>query len=234
MDNWTDKVNTKWTPPEGLFKSSASNIAKVLYENSKDKRQAVARLNFYINRSGRNLSSEDINRLQLAKRKLIAKYTIDVMHSVKESISDFIDTYKTGANYLDNKVYGKILDKTGNDVKAANAVKRNRLKRKLRMGLAAIPGLPVPIPGAAAVTAIGLGAMPELSAGALKKSSKLFSETNFSDRRLDAYILKRALKLKQKGFNIDNMVDLITDDDAYSDYATRLLHKNRYLFKSEK
>jgi len=67
---WVAKIETKWHPPEGFFEQSAQKIAEGLKRASKDLKQAMSRLNFYINRAGENLSAEDKNRLELAKEKL--------------------------------------------------------------------------------------------------------------------------------------------------------------------
>lgn len=67
---WSGKVETKWEPKEGFFKQSAEKIASGLKRASKDLKQAMSRLNFYINRAGENLSSEDKKRLENAKEKL--------------------------------------------------------------------------------------------------------------------------------------------------------------------
>ena len=71
---WSGKVKTKWKPPEGFFKQGASKIASGLKRVSKDAKQAMGRLNFYINRAGRNLSPEDMARLNSAKKKLQKLY----------------------------------------------------------------------------------------------------------------------------------------------------------------
>lgn len=68
--NWSDKVKTKWSPPEGLFTRSAEEIAKVLHDESDDLQQAMSRLNFYVNRAGDNLSSERVKTLESVKSKL--------------------------------------------------------------------------------------------------------------------------------------------------------------------
>jgi len=65
-------VKTKWSPPEGFFKQDAGKIASGLMKESKDQAQAMERLNFYINRAGKNLSAEDKARLEDAKKKLAA------------------------------------------------------------------------------------------------------------------------------------------------------------------
>ena len=72
---WSSKVKTKWKSPAGLFKSSAGKIASTLKKNSKDLKQAMSRLNFYINRAGKNLSASDKKRLNAAKAKLRSLYT---------------------------------------------------------------------------------------------------------------------------------------------------------------
>ena len=70
--HWSSSVHEKWTPPEGFFTKSASAIAKGLLAASKDESQAMKRLNFYINRAGKNLSADDRARLEAAKAKLEA------------------------------------------------------------------------------------------------------------------------------------------------------------------
>ena len=69
---WVKTVATKWEPPKGFFKQSASKIASGLLAASKDKKQAMSRLNFYINRAGEGLSPEDETKLEKAK-DLISK-----------------------------------------------------------------------------------------------------------------------------------------------------------------
>ena len=64
---WSKDVETKWSPPEGFFKQSAEEIARGLREASDGLAQAMDRLDFYINRSGSNLSPEDRDRLERAK-----------------------------------------------------------------------------------------------------------------------------------------------------------------------
>lgn len=71
-DLWSGNIESGWHPPEGLFQTSATNIAKVLL--AADKSKAMKRLTFYINRAGENLSSEDEQRLNHAK-EIISKTT---------------------------------------------------------------------------------------------------------------------------------------------------------------
>lgn len=71
---WSGDVETKWHPKEGIFTKSAKKIAKYLKAESEDLKQAMSRLNFYINRSGSNLGSADKQRLEDAKEKLRKLY----------------------------------------------------------------------------------------------------------------------------------------------------------------
>ena len=73
---WSGEVATKWEPPEGLFTSSAENIAKVLHSQSNDLKQAMSRLNFYINRAGDKLSSARRRTLEDAKELLRKKFGV--------------------------------------------------------------------------------------------------------------------------------------------------------------
>ncbi|MDW5264508.1 MULTISPECIES: tRNA adenosine(34) deaminase TadA [Acidobacteriaceae] len=73
---WSAKVNTDSThPDEGLFNKNASAIAKVLASKKvspKGPASGMRMLNFYINRAGKNLSSERHAELEKAKDKLSA------------------------------------------------------------------------------------------------------------------------------------------------------------------
>ena len=70
---WTGKVKPKWEPPEGLFTKSAEEIADVLFSDSEDLQQAMSRINFYVNRAGKNLDSERKRVLNKAKDLLSDK-----------------------------------------------------------------------------------------------------------------------------------------------------------------
>ena len=72
---WSGKVDTKWKPAENFYKQSAIKIASGLKSNSKDLKQAMSRLNFYINRAGKNIDVMDKKRLNAAKEKLHSLYT---------------------------------------------------------------------------------------------------------------------------------------------------------------
>jgi hypothetical protein len=71
---WSGDVETKFHPKEGIFTKSASEIAKYLKDNSKDLKQAMSRLVYFINRGGKNIKKEDRDRLDLAKEKLRKLY----------------------------------------------------------------------------------------------------------------------------------------------------------------
>jgi hypothetical protein len=72
--NWSDEVQTKFTPKKDIFKQSSEEIAEYFYNNSKDLKQALARINFYLNRAGKNLKLEDKTRIEKAKDILRSKY----------------------------------------------------------------------------------------------------------------------------------------------------------------
>ena len=55
---WSAKVKTTWTPPAGLFTKSAADIAKGVTACGADLQTAMSRINFYVNRAGKNLSAE--------------------------------------------------------------------------------------------------------------------------------------------------------------------------------
>ena len=61
------KVETKYTPPEGLFLKSGKEIARQLRKDSKDDGQAMKRLVFYMNRAGKDCP----NKRELNKAKKI-------------------------------------------------------------------------------------------------------------------------------------------------------------------
>lgn len=71
---WSGKVEVKWEPPEGFFTKGAVAIADGLHSASKTLKQAMSRLNFYINRAGDNLSRDDHKRLERAKELLHKKF----------------------------------------------------------------------------------------------------------------------------------------------------------------
>jgi hypothetical protein len=73
-EKWSAGVTTHWTPKEGFFTQPAEKIASGLARNSKDLKQAMSRLNFYVNRAGKNLDTDDKTRLELAKEKLRKKF----------------------------------------------------------------------------------------------------------------------------------------------------------------
>ena len=58
-------VKAKFKPKEGIFTKSGEEIARYLLKNGKKK--AMSRLNFYMNRAGKNLS----NRSELERAKSI-------------------------------------------------------------------------------------------------------------------------------------------------------------------
>ena len=91
-DKWSKDVDSKWKPPEGFFKGSADSIAKGLKSASDDLKQAMSRLNFYINRAGDNLSKEDKDKLEKAKDKLDSLYG--------EKKESFLSSNKSAKSYF--------------------------------------------------------------------------------------------------------------------------------------
>jgi hypothetical protein len=82
-DMWSSEVDTEWTPPEDLFTKDSEIIANTLKKSSESLKQAMARLNFYINRAGDNLSSDDKKRLEKAKDLLSGMFTEACKKKVK-------------------------------------------------------------------------------------------------------------------------------------------------------
>jgi hypothetical protein len=74
INKWSSKVKTKYSPPEGLFTKDASTIATQLANDSTDLKQAMSRLNFYLNRAGKNLPSERKTEIEKAKKLLNQKF----------------------------------------------------------------------------------------------------------------------------------------------------------------
>lgn len=61
LSNWINNVDTDWKPKEGLFTGDDPKyIANYLMKHSKDKSQAMSRLNFYMNRAGKNLTNKTV------------------------------------------------------------------------------------------------------------------------------------------------------------------------------
>ena len=73
---WSQKVKEKWHPREGLFRSgSAEEIASEVSEHGKASlKTAMARINFYMNRAGKNLPDNEKGRLNRAKEILDKRY----------------------------------------------------------------------------------------------------------------------------------------------------------------
>jgi hypothetical protein len=65
---WSGKVDTKVTPPEGLFASgTAAKIAEWSIQSHHDLKSAMASLNFYVNRAGKNLTHDRRSTIDTAK-----------------------------------------------------------------------------------------------------------------------------------------------------------------------
>jgi hypothetical protein len=75
MSKWIKTVKTKWKPDPKLFTKSASVIAKAVFDGAKNLQQAMARLTFYENRAGANLSPSHRKNIEEAKKKVRASFT---------------------------------------------------------------------------------------------------------------------------------------------------------------
>ena len=71
---WSSKVKTKWEPPKDLFTKSSNKIASALISASSDLKQAMSRVNFYVNRAGENLTDKDIKKFNKVKEILRKHY----------------------------------------------------------------------------------------------------------------------------------------------------------------
>lgn len=71
---WSGKVDTKWHPKEGFYKQGAEKIASGIASAADSLKQAMSRLDFYINRAGSNLSSEDKSKFEKVKGMLRSKF----------------------------------------------------------------------------------------------------------------------------------------------------------------
>ena len=71
---WVADVETKFHPEQGIFTKTPKEIAEYLKKNSEDLKQAMSRLNFYINRAGKHMQKEDKERLEMAKEELQKMY----------------------------------------------------------------------------------------------------------------------------------------------------------------
>ena len=93
VNKWSGKVKEKeGIFPKGFFTQSAEKIAKGIKSRSDSLKQSMSRLNFFINREGKNLSVSDKKRLEKAKEKLHKLYT------KKEGV-----TYMNADKYLTEK-----------------------------------------------------------------------------------------------------------------------------------
>jgi len=71
---WSGAVKAKKHPPEGLFAEGTPDEIKAwLKKSHKDNADAIKSLNFYINRAGKNLSSDRKAVLDHVKKSLEVK-----------------------------------------------------------------------------------------------------------------------------------------------------------------
>lgn len=75
-NNFAEKladVKSKTKLPEGTFTNKAATIKKILVEHSKNKTDCIKKINFYINRAGKNLE----NKTEVMKAKRMIENMID-------------------------------------------------------------------------------------------------------------------------------------------------------------
>lgn len=66
---WSGKVKTKFHPKEGIFKEgSPEEIATEITKDNPDLQTAMSRLNFFLNRAGKGLSSTVRANVEAAKK----------------------------------------------------------------------------------------------------------------------------------------------------------------------
>ena len=71
---WSQDVDTKWSPPDGLFTKPAKDIAAYLAEKSPDYATAIRRAVFYYNRGGYcNKGGEHFDKKECAKACQVLK-----------------------------------------------------------------------------------------------------------------------------------------------------------------
>ena len=76
IKNFSEKlsdVKSKTKLPEGTFTNKASTIKKILVEHSKNKNDCIKKINFYINRAGKNLE----NKTEVMKAKRMIENMIE-------------------------------------------------------------------------------------------------------------------------------------------------------------
>lgn len=82
---WSHEVKTDWHPPAGFFEETPEKIAAGLKAASSSLKQALDRLDFYINRAGVNLSTQRKQDLERAKALLEDLYRKDEKRNERES-----------------------------------------------------------------------------------------------------------------------------------------------------
>lgn len=95
VNKWSQDVTDggDFHTKEGIFQQSSDKIATYLLKQGKGK--AMSRLNFYINRAGKNLSVSDRNRLEKAKRKIERA-------TETANTADYVPQYRTAADLSRN------------------------------------------------------------------------------------------------------------------------------------
>lgn len=103
---WVDSVKTKQKPPKGLFADgTAQEIADWVIENHDDAKTAIASIDFYMNRGGKNISQDRLFVLRKAKRKveraLEPKLEESKLMEVKDSYDDTLEFHNEFYDMVD-------------------------------------------------------------------------------------------------------------------------------------
>jgi len=74
VNKWSNKVKTKWHPPEGLFSNGTAQEIADAVSQGEDLKTAMARLNFFLNRGGSNVTPKIRKKVEQAKELVRKKY----------------------------------------------------------------------------------------------------------------------------------------------------------------
>lgn len=75
---WSSKVDADFHPKEGIFTKSAEEIVNYLVKKHKNLKKVMSEVNFYVNRAGKNLSSDDRSKFDRVKELVQKKLGSEV------------------------------------------------------------------------------------------------------------------------------------------------------------
>ncbi len=128
--HWSKSVKPKFHPEPGIFEKPAEEIAHYFKDESDSEKQAMSRINFYKNRAGKNLSSEEQGKLNHAKELLKNESfgdDVDLLSDKPETVADKLrrtcDTVQAAINKVDQYVNQHTRELWDTDVLQLDAVK---------------------------------------------------------------------------------------------------------------